>query len=1701
MFNTKKLSIKKNGCHNKPFKLTLLICFCIIFLIALTINPPSTFKSEGVADYKSPLTTFETPNSKPLLVSHFATINNEQLSPNIPQNVSFTLVKGWTSKNTTIFYEGVSRRSDWVINGDFNSSLVPWENTTTTANMVIAGWDPSGYISVNLPGGPITEADYAYYYENISIPETLTAGKLISLSLDYMYQGGPNTPDMALAYMAVEIGGIEANYTLYFTELQKGPWTSLTFNYDPNSLGQELPNNLILKLGVKGNHSASVLNSHDLFIDNVELKIWTQPNQSNLIYAMDYETGLNYTYQNSSFGMGRSFIGVQKSYADTINVIFTIFNNMTSALDMEIYNITISSNVVKAYNTTIDGVPGSQYLTNGLIKWQTEWEVAIPSNYLNSRIEIEKPVDWNVTLILDGYDTDQTGLCSGIEFGSGKISISTAIVGNGLWLLEAESYNYINEGYISRWNGTGFENETSMYVGDKFQINAVLNNTLSLTNTQINCTIQYPNNTIYIQEIFEPSSYSITFGNYSVGLNMSIGNYQVTVEWINNLSAFGRDKVGFKELEFKVIHRTNLTAVEPYIEEVAGVPTLVKVKFDDFDLNNTIALAEATYNSTYGASGSMVYIGSGIYMAELDTAALSVGDYYLSFNISKSFYQNQSIGNLIHLKIRPEALVLEVSRQVKNVSANSYAYYTINITGEISGLFLFPANITLDWFRNYTISDFGDGTYGINVSTFEATSGTVPETYTITVSVNKTGYGSTTDILLLKVYPIPAQIGVNATLVQIPYGDQFYIRANYTVVATNQTISGAACNVTWATSYSISPVGDDFLIMFNTSGLSIDVHIVLIEISHLGFELELKSILVTITPIPTQIGVNTTFVSVPLGDSFYLRANYTVDGSGELISGSNCTVTWAGSYNITPIGNEFIISFNTSGLPADIHMILIQMNYPGYETALENIFVSLSPIPAEIGVNSTLVGVTLGDLFYIRVNYTEEATSDLIVGAICNVTWSASYTITPVGNEFIVAFNTTGLSPDIHTVLIQMSHPSYETKLKNIFATVSPIPAEIGANSTLLSVILGEIFYIRANYTVEGSTEMITGANCTVTWAAPYTVFPVGDEFIIMFNTTGLTIDIHTALIQISHPNYESAVESVLASISPIPAQIGVNITLVEVTLGDIFYIIANYTEESTSNIIAGASCNVTWSANYNVNPIGNDFLISFNTTGLSIDIYTILIQMEHPNYETEFKNIFVTIYPMPSEIGVNNTLVVIPLGYQFHIKVNYTEEGSSNLIAGANYTVTWDSNFSVTPVGNEFIITFNTTNLISDVYSVFIQMSHPNYEATLKTILVTITPIPSQIGVNISLLEVEYRDQFTIMVNYTEEATTNLIGNATCTVTWGSAYNITPVGDEFIVIFNTTGLFIDTYTALIQMEHPAYETALQVINVIVKPIESELLILNPAPIEFIKGDIVNLTCEYSAKGQPILNATLTLIGDITGDFLWNGSVYYFTINTSTLTAKSYFTQVMGSKANFKLQIKDNIFTILSLALEIRMNTTNIQYQEGIANNAYLTIYDSSHNVTRIDLKVTYSYQSQSGELTLQPNGSYLLFLNALNLPPSTIPHQIEIAVSNPHGDDVTLTLNIVVPTEEPDYSLIIWILVIAVVAISGVLLGVFIKNRYLNLTKFQRIIQKSKTQLVKKGKLEQIDEPKRDELLKKLLEEEFSMFKINNKQIRKEKM
>ncbi|GAH37016.1 unnamed protein product, partial [marine sediment metagenome] len=159
------------------------------------------------------------------------------------------------------------------------------------------------------------------------------------------------------------------------------------------------------------------------------------------------------------------------------------------------------------------------------------------------------------------------------------------------------------------------------------------------------------------------------------------------------------------------------------------------------------------------------------------------------------------------------------------------------------------------------------------------------------------------------------------------------------------------------------------------------------------------------------------------------------------------------------------------------------------------------------------------------------------------------------------------------------------------------------------------------NYTIEGSDQLINGANCTIEGSDQLingaNCSAVADGFIVSFNTTGLSADYYVIIFQLEKIDHETAFKRAYASIIPIPTSANVNISIINVKINEIFYIKVNYTDRS-DQLINNATCSVIWAGTHDINVVANPFIVFFDTTGLALGGYTVRFQLEYPGYETE---------------------------------------------------------------------------------------------------------------------------------------------------------------------------------------------------------------------------------------------------------------------------------------------------------------------------------------------------------------------------------------------------------------------------------------------------------------------------------------------------
>jgi len=346
-----------------------------------------------------------------------------------------------------------------------------------------------------------------------------------------------------------------------------------------------------------------------------------------------------------------------------------------------------------------------------------------------------------------------------------------------------------------------------------------------------------------------------------------------------------------------------------------------------------------------GISGTMIYFGSGIYAIDVDTSGFEIGDYYFSFDASKTYYENQTIMDLIQLNLVAQPLKLVFPTRVVNSTGNNYALCKINLEGEISGDPVPNATISTDWGNYYSFFDHENGTYSLNFSTYGLPTKGVIEAYEIEIFANKTNYGSVSDFITLIVRPIQTLAHANNTNIVSYINENFYVKVNYTVEQNGALISGAQFAVTWTSNYEVNQVADGFIIKYYTSGLNIDVYNSLIRLSKPGYEDALVSITAVINKQEVSISVQVNgdeiaqnnLVELYFKESVNITARIFADREGRFLSGG--ILTMLSDYyenNLTesqPTYFGSILIINGDNFSSGLNTIYIRFEKQNYTTS------------------------------------------------------------------------------------------------------------------------------------------------------------------------------------------------------------------------------------------------------------------------------------------------------------------------------------------------------------------------------------------------------------------------------------------------------------------------------------------------------------------------------------------------------------------------------------------------------------------------------------------------------------------------------------------------------------------------------------------------------------------------------------------------
>lgn len=541
-------------------------------------------------------------------------------------------------------HTAISHR-DYVESEWYQNPLGNNDSITLTLNELPSGsWD-----------GVKSYLNYSCYLDREKIPY-----ELWNLDFQYKFVDYATWLDDTVQsrfICTVMVNGIETEfYNPKIKDFTNNTWEREDFSFFPEFYGFNPPGTIEINFKIDIRDVINPAGNLTLFIDNFTLSLHTiaKPSQINLNIT-DYEHSISTPISDLDYGSGD--VALFNTWHGDIGgkeYRFGFESNSTGTLII-FSECEVSATSQSYTRTHLTSLIGSEFTIENktTYNWTMYVPISIPGAYTNNfYFNISKPINWNVTHVIDPYSNDRINDTIGVGHGNSTLTIPNHIISDGIWKIIAEAPNYVEEAIIFRKSNSEWQKNATFHILDTLKINGTVKTIPNIQNTNVSLNVFYPNGTLWYQEVDVSVNFDGTYQFSEItltGRSAVSGEYSAQIIW-HDLKT-NMTQVGYSHLKFEVIHRTSLTAVNDYFKLYAGDPLLLTLKYIDSDFNVPISFAIITYNSNNGVTGIMTYKGSGTYILDLDTSSLELGDYYFSFNATEEYYEHKYVNDLIHLKI------------------------------------------------------------------------------------------------------------------------------------------------------------------------------------------------------------------------------------------------------------------------------------------------------------------------------------------------------------------------------------------------------------------------------------------------------------------------------------------------------------------------------------------------------------------------------------------------------------------------------------------------------------------------------------------------------------------------------------------------------------------------------------------------------------------------------------------------------------------------------------------------------------------------------------------------------------------------------------------------------------------------------------------------------------------------------------------
>jgi len=487
------------------------------------------------------------------------------------------------------------------------------------------------------------------------------------------------------------------------------------------------------------------------------------------------------------------------------------------------------------------------------------------------------------------------------------------------------------------------------------------------------------------------------------------------------------------------------------------------------------------YNNMDGAISIETYRDK--FVMHIDSSKLTEGTYLIEVNITKLFYENQTV--VIMLKVEPIPTVL-VWAKISSITLEwgeildlNFTYIMWNNTPITDAIA--QCNITGPTTYMMSLTPLGNGIYRLQINVSEiANSPNLLGTYKVTICIRKDHHVEQIATFSLTINPISTIATAYPTNITLYWSEKTSVVMLYNRSKDGKFVADASIEFdNLGGALQLSRYSDKFVLLIDSSKLTEGTYLIEVNISRAFYVNQTITIMLKVEPIPTVlVWAKISSITLEWGEILDLNFTYIMWNGTPIIQATiaKCSITGEIQYEVTLVSlrnGTYVLRVNTSDIATSPDMlgtytVVILLEKTHFDEQRVTFALTINPIstadPAPSPQNVTLYWGEEANITiewrqlrgYVRIADAMTNITVLVEGNPVSVSADAAI-IVEYDGVYVLCVDSSKLEDNImYEIMIEFEKPFYESKVCFVYVTVEPIPATAVLSTTELRITWGD---------------------------------------------------------------------------------------------------------------------------------------------------------------------------------------------------------------------------------------------------------------------------------------------------------------------------------------------------------------------------------------------------------------------------------------------------------------------------------------------------------------------------------------------------------------------------------------------------------------------------------------------------------------------